>query len=429
MTYRTKQSSSHTLRWLFFDLDSYFASVEQQDNPHLRGKKIVIVPSMTDATCAIAASYEAKAHGITTGTKIYDAKRICPDLICVLARHDVYVAYHERIFSEVNRHLPIDKRCSIDEGACRLMRNECDHNQAITIAKKIKQGLKKNIGPAISCSIGIAQNMFLAKIASNLQKPDGLVVLSPNNYRNRLFAMNLDEFSGIGTNIKFRLNQAGIYSVAQLWYADPKLIRKIWGSVAGEVFWYRLHGYDITDGPTKKRIVGHSRVLDPALRQSDKAYLVAKQLTLKACTRLRRYNLCARKFSVSISTIGQRKNPGLKWSKETSFVASQDSFIVLKTLGRLWNQMQKDTLKASLLKVSVALHDLHEQQETTLDLFDSPESCQRKRHHVCLSYAIDALNKRFGAQTVTMGLYPKTTAGYVGTKIAFSRVPEKDEFL
>jgi len=428
MAYDVTLTAPGTLRWLFFDLNSYFASVEQQDNPDLRGKPIAVVPSMTDATCAIAASYEAKAYGIKTGTRIYEAKKMCPHLICVSARHDVYVAYHNRIFDEVERHLPVEKRCSIDEGACRLMRNERDPDQAVAIAKQIKQGLAANIGPALRCSIGIAQNMFLAKVASDMQKPDGLVVLSPNAYKHRLFAMELREFCGIGENMQCRLNRAGIHTVAQLWHAEPKHVRKIWGGVAGEVFWYRLHGHDIPDKPTQKRVVGHSRVLDPALRQSDKAYLIAKQLTVKACTRLRRYNLYARKFSASVRTVGRKGERGLTWANETSFAASQDNFVVLQALERFWEQMQHDTRKAPLLKVSVTLHDLYERQATTLDLFDSPERSHRKAHDIRLSQAMDSLNRRFGAQTVTLGLYPKTAAGYVGTKIAFSRVPEKDEF-
>jgi len=417
-----------SLGWLFFDLNSYFASVEQQDRPDLRGKPVAVVPTMTDATCAIAASYEAKAYGVKTGTKIYDAKRMCPDLICVPARHDVYVAYHHRIFDEVERHIPIAKRCSIDEAACRLMDNERDQDRAIEIAKAIKQGLYDRVGPAIRCSIGIAQNMFLAKTATDMQKPDGLVVLSPNDYKDRLFALQLGDLCGIGANIERRLNRAGIMTVCDLWHASPKHVRKIWGSVVGETFWYRLHGHDIEDQPTQKRVVGHSRVLDPGLRQCDKAYPIAVQLTVKACARLRRYNLFARKFVLSVRTAGRGAARGMVWSRETSFSASQDDHIALKALERFWLQMQVATRRAALLQVAVTLHDLYEPQDTTLDLFDSPERSKRKWQDVRLSQAMDALNARFGAQTVTHGFYPKTAGGYVGTKIAFARVPEREEF-
>ena len=86
-----------SLKWLFVDLNSYFASVEQNENPSLRGKPVAVVPMPTEHTCAIAASYEAKAYGVKTGTIIRDARNMCPNLICVPARHDVYVRYHNRI--------------------------------------------------------------------------------------------------------------------------------------------------------------------------------------------------------------------------------------------------------------------------------------------------------------------------------------------
>ena len=248
------------LKWLFFDLNSYFASVEQQDRPELRNKPIAIVPMLTDSTCAIAASYEAKAYGIKTGTKIYEAKKLCPDLICVLARHDVYVDYHHRIFAEVENHIPITKICSIDEAACRLWKGEEDPEIATNIALQIKEGLKRNIGEYIKCSIGLATNAFLAKTATNMQKPDGLVVLPPDNYKDRLFAFKLTDLCGIGKNIEYRLNRAGINSIEQFWNISPKHARKVWGSVAGERFWYNLHGFDVPDRPTKKSVIGHSRV-------------------------------------------------------------------------------------------------------------------------------------------------------------------------
>ena len=89
------------LKWLFLDLNSYFASVEQQENPKLRGKPVAVVPMDTDSTCAIAASYEAKAYGIKTQTRIYEAKKMCPELQCVTAKHDLYVSYHHKIIDEI----------------------------------------------------------------------------------------------------------------------------------------------------------------------------------------------------------------------------------------------------------------------------------------------------------------------------------------
>jgi DNA polymerase-4 len=410
------------LQWLFFDLNSYFASAEQQDRPELRNKPIAIVPSATDYTCAIAASYEAKAYGIKTGTKILDAKKLCPDLICVLARHDMYVDYHHRIFEEVENHIHVTKICSVDEAACRLFDNERTPAQATAIAHRIKAGLKENIGDYVRCSIGIAPNMFLAKTATDMQKPDGLVILHPHSFKEKLFELSLRDLCGIGGNIERRINSAGIQTVEQFWNLSPRHARQIWGSVEGERFWYSLHGYDIPDKPTEKSVVGHSRVLDPQHRHSEKAYAMARELALKACTRLRRYELYARKLSLSVRTVER-----LYWADEYSFSPTHDNFTITKALENMWRRMTWDTKKANLLKVSITLYDLYKSQDVTLDLFET-NGTEQKAKNIELSEAIDALNKRYGANAVSLGSCPKTSAGFVGTKIAFTRVPEKAEF-
>lgn len=414
---------SQQLRWLFFDLNSYFASVEQQERPELRGKPVVIVPSMTDSTCAIAASAEAKAFGIKTGTMIYEAKERCPDLICVLARHDIYVAYHHRIIEEVENHIPVTKTCSIDEAACFLWENDRTPEKIKALVQDIKQGLRDNIGECVKCSIGIAPNAFLAKTATDMQKPNGFVILEPKTYTEKLFALNLRDLCGIGVNIERRLLRAGIGTVEQFWNLSPKQARAVWGSVEGERFWYNLHGHDIPDKATQKRVVGHSRVLDPVHRASDKAYDIAQQLALKACARLRRYELYARKFSLGVRTIG-----GQSWGDEKTFSPTQDNFTVVKGLEAMWIAMQRDTHRGKLLKVSIMLYDLYKREEVTLDLFAATGGQNKTVQHTGLSVAMDALNKRYGANTVALGVCPSTSSGHLGTKIAFTRVPSKEEF-
>ena len=95
------------LNWLYLDFNSYFATIEQQIKPKIRNKPVVVVPTITDSTCAIAASYEAKAYGIKTGTMIYKAKKLCPNLICIKANHQNYVNYHHKLLYEINKHIPV----------------------------------------------------------------------------------------------------------------------------------------------------------------------------------------------------------------------------------------------------------------------------------------------------------------------------------
>ncbi len=409
------------LKWLFFDLNSYFASVEQQERPELRGRPVAVVPMMTDSTCAIAASYEAKALGINTGTKIYEAKRKCPELQCVLARHDVYVDYHHRIFSELENHLHVSKICSVDEAACFLLGHERDANNARELALQIKDGMRRNIGAYVRSSIGIAPNAYLAKMATEMQKPDGLVILEPNNYKERLFALSLRDLTGINIRMEARLHKAGIYSIEQFYDLSPKHARKIWGSVGGERLWYKLHGYEVPDQETHKSVIGHSRVLDPALRVPDKAHDIARQLTVKAASRLRRYNLYAGRLSLQVRSIDKRK-----WAKELGFSATQDNFVFIELLDKMWRQMLRELKPNQLFKVSITLSGLCEREQITLDLFETRKPKNPK--NLALTKSMDDLNKRFGSGTVSVGSCSKTLAGYVGTKIAFTRVPEKAEF-
>ncbi len=241
------------LRWLYVDFNSYFASVEQQLRPELRGKPIAVVAVETDSTCAIAASYEAKAFGVKTGTPIYEAKRLCPGLTCVLARHERYVEFHHGLIEEIERHIPVTAVCSIDEVACRLMDNEISVERSTEIAQSIKRGIAKTIGPYMRCSIGIAPNRYLAKVGTELQKPDGLVVLRAEDLPQKLFSLKLRDLPGVGANIEHRIQMAGIADLPGLFALNPHQMRTIWGSVWGEKLWYLLRGMELPDEITARR--------------------------------------------------------------------------------------------------------------------------------------------------------------------------------
>lgn len=425
---------SHTLQpasglnYLFLDLNSYFASVEQQENPALRGKPIAVVPMETDSTCAIAASYEAKAYGIKTGTKIYHAKRLCPNLIYVPARHDLYVTYHNDIMDELRCHKPIEEVHSIDEAACNLTGPERTPEGAIALAKRIKAGLAKNpkIGPYIKCSIGLAPNCFLAKLATDLQKPDGLVVLKLEDLPERILHLSLTDLPGINTRLEARLMHAGVNTMEDLWNLSPAHARKIWGGVQGERFWYRLRGYNIPKAPTEKRTIGHSRILAPEMRPPQKARVIGRALLLKATKRLRRYGLSAKTLSIST-----RPLDGPRLETAMAFPATQDSFIFLEAFEEMWSRILKHCHpRTRLKKISVNLFGLEIANTTQMSLFEylTPRTYQRTQKREQLWSSIDNLNTRFGINTVSLASEHDVGAKYLGTKIAFTRIPETEEF-
>jgi DNA polymerase-4 len=341
------------LRWLYVDFNSYFASVEQQLRPELRGKPIAVVPVETDSTCAIAASYEAKAFGVKTGTPIYEAKRLCPGLTCVLARHELYVEFHHSLIEEIERHIPVTAVCSIDEVACRLMDNEISVERSTEIAQSIKSGIGKTIGLYMRCSIGIAPNRYLAKVGTELQKPDGLVVVRVEDLPQKLFSLELRDLPGVGANIERRIQATGVTDLPGLFALNPQQMRTIWGSVWGEKLWYLLRGMELPDETTTRRSIGHSHVMAPELRDPIKAKDVARRLTLKAASRLRRMEYYAGAMSFSA-----RLENDTRFQAEERFYRAQDNKTILDLFDKLWTQALRRSRGVRIRKVSVTLSDL-----------------------------------------------------------------------
>lgn len=418
------------LKWLYIDFNSYFASVEQQEQPHLRGRPVAVVPVETDSTCAIAASYEAKAFGIRTGTPIWEAKRMCRSLVCVLARHELYVDYHHRAIDEINRHIPVSDVCSIDEMAARLLRNEAQPEAARAIALSIKAGLATALGPWVRCSIGIAPNRYLAKVATDIEKPDGLTILMPDETERRLIAeLKPRDLPGIGRNMERRLWLKGVYTMADLMALDRRRMRAAWGSIVGERLWYLLRGHDLPEIETQRRSIGHSHVLGPALRPPGEAINVARRLTMKAAARLRRMGYTARLFGFSA-----RLEDGRRLHGEMRCRPTQDSPAFLAMLLHIWGHIMPREQGILVKKISVVLLGLEPQGAAQLSLFDETPAGDRiatpgPPRDLRLSHALDRLNHRFGRDTVLIGMLPSAGRGFSGTKIAFTRIPDREEFL
>lgn len=161
------------LRWLFVDMNSYFASCEQHKNPEFKGQAATVAPMLVDTTCTIAASYEAKAFGIKTGAPIWEAKELCPHIRVGEARPKLYVEMHHQILEAIETRIPVEVILSIDEVACRLDRVQSEPDKARSLARDIKKAIHDKVGASLTCSVGIASNQLLAKLASDMQKPDG----------------------------------------------------------------------------------------------------------------------------------------------------------------------------------------------------------------------------------------------------------------
>ena len=337
------------------------------------------------------------------------------------------------VIEEVSKHIPINTIHSIDELSSRLPPSKRNIDTAKNIAQKVKNSLQQNIGPHIKCSIGFAPNSLLAKIACEMNKPDGLTILTQENLPGPLLDLKLTDIPGIGSNMKKRLHKAHIYTMEQLWKTQPKQARKIWRSVQGERLWYWLHGYDFDMPETKPSMIGHSRVLDPQKRAPDAAHHMARHLLLKATYRLHKHDFIAQHFffSARIKDLG-------RWHKGINIHATDNIFFLLEQLDMIWHEMMRDIVTTynmssttHIKKISVSLHGLLHKSTSTKDLFlDTHHTgdCKRTQKDRALFSAMKALQNKYKSDVVTLGLPPKTQSGYVGTKIAFSRVPDIEEF-
>lgn len=416
------------VRYMFIDFNAYFASVEQHDDPALVGRPVIVTPLKSEHSGAIAASYEAKALGISRGTSVVEARRICPDIAVRPARHDRYVGLHLELMAEIARHLPVTRVHSIDECLCRLSREEYAIPVAEAKARAVKRGIAERIGPAMRCSIGLAPSPMLAKLASDLEKPDGLVALPINVLPAALVGLPLRAIAGIGAGVERRLNAAGVQDFRGLWALAPRHARAIWGSVAGERFVYGLHGHDlpIIPEPGAKKMIGHSRVLGGGDRGPARARIVARALLLKAASRLRHCGLYARTMHVSV-----KLHPDGAIGHDVVLRATQNSWRLLTELDAFWQPMMRALDRrrgaASLRMVTIYLGDLSPRPPEA-DLFVAATHDARDACEAALWDGIDRLNRRFGKAKVMLASQHALDLDYLGVKIAFSRIPDPAEF-
>ena len=418
------------VNWLFVDLNSYFASVEQQVRPELRGRPIGVVPALVDTTCCIAASYEAKAFGVRTGTTVADAKKMCPEIVLIEGRHELYRDFHHQIVGAVESCIPVTAVCSIDEMACRLMGRERALRAALDLGIRVKQTIRERVGECLRSSVGLATNRYLAKVASDMEKPDGLVALPLDILPEALSQLTLRDLPGIGARTEKRLNEKAIYTMDELMALGYEQAGEVWGSVWGERLWHWLRGEDFEMAESEHlKSLSHQHVLAPEMRTPEKAYAVVHKLLHKAAMRLRSHGLWAGSIALAIGFAGPRGEkhpvstygvPTKGWHAGLRLTECQDNRTLIAALQKLWESRPSGHTFDQPYFVGVTLGELVPDRLHSLNLFDTLDGEQRQTR---LLAAMDELNNKYGLST----LAPATMlAAYKAapTRIAFHSIPE-----
>ena len=394
---------------LFLDLNSYFASCEQQMRPELRGKPMAVAPMDVLTTCVIAASYEAKAFGVKTGVMVGDAIKMCPNLIVVPARMDEYIRFHHKILTAIDTCVPVAAVHSIDEVSCTLLGRERNPDYAVDLAHRIKRAILK-VGCCLRCSIGLATNTVLAKVATDMMKPDGLVCIPKTELPKFLFKLKLIDLPGIGPRMERRLFAHGIETVEQLCAMSPQQLRAAWGSVLGARWWYSLRGEEIPVEVSRRKSLGHQHVLPPKYRNDAGARSIMVRLIDKAATRLRHEGLSAAAILFWVKC-----REGRDWVRQFGLLDGRDTLEMTRIFGEAWAAGPP----SRPLIAGVTLLGLLPFVGLTGSLF------MEDRRRSALSAALDRLNLKYGSGTV----HPASMIGAVESapmRIAFKTIPDLD---
>lgn len=400
---------------LLVDFNSYFASCEQQLRPELRGRPVGVVPMLADSTCLIAASYEAKKYGVKTLTKVGEAKAKIPDIVLVVARHEIYIDMHQRAVKAVDEIAPVRKVLSIDEMVCDLPSGYKSVDRAKALAADIKSHLAASIGEYMKVSIGIAPNLFLAKLASDMQKPDGLVVLEEHDVPQKIAHLNLRALNGIGANMEARLHEFNIRTINDLYAKTSDQLHTVWGGVGGARFYRKLRGEEVEEPHNEMGSISHSHVLPPELRDKESALAVLNRLTQKAAMRLRK--VCHTTAHVAIK---------VKFLNAPSFEAdsrlqdTQDTLALVHAVEALWKKYPTRK-SAKPLQVAVVFSGLLPECAANFSLFDEGDVQEKKR----LNAAIDELNVRYGKRAVYFGGAHRAL-DHGRLAIAFNHIPDTE---
>ena len=400
-----------SLNALYVDFNSYFASIEQQLVPELRGKPVGVLPVMAETTCCIAASYEAKKFGVKTGTVVRDARKMCPGMVFVQARPPLYIEYHHKLIEIVESCTHVEKVLSIDEMVCVLTGSQQLKENALKLAAKIKREINKQY-EFIHCSIGIAPNTFLAKLASNMQKPNGCVVIEQQDIPEKLYSLTPRHLTGIGKRMEERLNHFGLTTMQALYAANKQQLRAAWGSVEGERMFDKLRGIEVPFLSNERKSLGHSHVLPPELRNQRGALSVLHRLLQKACVRLRSYELRTSKIHVRVKFMNHPT-----WVIEANCSPTDNTLSITHIFETLWTNYP--TKKVVPQALGISFSGFVNNQQYSVDLFESEIVDGDKKLHA----ALDKLNSRYGKNTIYLGgAHNALYASQV--KIAFNYVPD-----
>jgi DNA polymerase-4 len=385
---------------MLLDINSCFATIEQQANPLLRGKPVVVGTYTTDGGCVLAASREGKRMGMKTGMSVGETKQIYKDVVVIAPDSNKYRFVNKKLVTILNRYTdPIEVK-SIDEMSFsfehsyelvrRMKTGLSDKEAMFTLAVDIKKSIYEEIGDWITVSIGIAPNRYLAKTGAGYKKPDGLVLIDHTNITTILGSMRLEDLCGIKSGNATRLRAFGIMNPLQIYTASIAHLKTAFHSILGYHWWLRLHGWEADDREYKRKSIGHSYALRKPLSPHDEALKhILYQLIVKMGRRVRTDHFIA--YGLHVSCVFRN---GTTWrlSKTYRLPLYTDTDFY-----RVANELLKEAPDYLVRILAVSCFHLEERLYIQETLFEQ-EGKERQ-----LTQAMDKIAERWGEWIVVPG--------------------------
>ncbi|OGD82953.1 hypothetical protein A2165_03350 [Candidatus Curtissbacteria bacterium RBG_13_40_7] len=400
---------------MHLDLNSCFATIEQQANPRLRGKPVAVAAYDSPAGCIVAPSVEAKKYGVTVGMRVKDGKMLCPHLIVLTPDpwkyRNVHLALRKLLGNYTDKAVPK----SIDEFVLDLEGYPAYRKGMIEVAREIKEKIKKEIGDWLTVSIGIATNRFLAKVGAGLNKPDGLDVIDKHNFADIYSKLRLVDLCGIKIRNAIRLNGAGVYTVWDFYRASVQRLKTAFKSILGYYWYVRLHGWEIDDVQSARRSYGNSFALPRPLIKPEELAPILQKLTEKTGMRMRKAGYTAR--GIHLAIVYRDHN---FWHKGVSLPDwIFDSRDIYKIAFGLLNM---SPYRSPVRDLAVSCFNLEKAKDVQLSLL---EDLDKKRK---LVNAIDLVNDRWGSFVITPAKMLGTGDAVID-RVAFGGVKELEEII
>jgi DNA polymerase IV len=405
-------------RILHIDLNSCFATLEQQASPLSRGKPLVVAAYNSPGGCVVAPSIESKRLGIKTGMSVRDARILCPSVIVRTPHPTLYRDAHMKFRKIFLDYTPDVTPKSIDEAVLdfsRVNNQVLFRKSLIDIGFEIKKRIRDEIGEWVSCNVGIGTNRFLAKTAASLHKPDGLDIITYKNLKYIYSKLALLDLCGINTRFQARLNVTGIFTPLQFLQADLQTLKKqVFYSICGYYWYLRIRGWEIDAIDFKRKSYGQSYAL--GRKSDDPEYLssLLMKLTEKMARRLRKALKTARGIHVACSYID-----GSYWHRGKTF--DEEMFTTDELYKKVMLVFNAQTQRKVVTKLDICCFNLAEANSVQESLFET--SRERKRE---VSKALDNINNKLGEWTI----YSARMMGRdkeVIDRIAFGGVKELEE--